>query len=193
MLWKLSVEMFEKLVAGIGAIITIIAMVLDPFFQQVITIEFKPSRVGDVFISSTEFVIDMKARLHKIFPQHEKTFDGLNLLPCEDFPVPSVALKEKISDPITVQFREAFTNEGEHSPKVGLAFALYPRVYFTNEEALSTHGQQRTSGCRGLGHRSTDLCRPKNVAETRKMHAIASSEAMDGPSSDEEGKEVPPV
>jgi hypothetical protein len=58
MLWKLSVGMFEKLVAGIGAIITIIAMVLDPFFQQVITIEFKPSRVGDVFISSTEFVID---------------------------------------------------------------------------------------------------------------------------------------
>src|SRR5467141_1991291 len=46
--------------------------------------------------SSTEFVIDTKARLHKIFPQHEKTFDGLKLLLCEDFfqllPVPSVAL-----------------------------------------------------------------------------------------------------
>ena len=69
----------------------------------------------------------------------------------------------------------------------------YPKRLDDAEKARLIR-EGRCWGCRGSGHRSADPCCPKNVTEARKMHAIASSEVMDGPSSDEEeGKELSPI
>lgn len=68
----------------------------------------------------------------------------------------------------------------------------YPKKLDDAEKARLVR-EGRCWGCRGSGHRSTDLCCPKSSTDKKKMYAIVGGEAIDESFSDEEGKEQSPI